>query len=68
MSRPLRIEYPGAVYHVTSGGDARRPIFADDKDRLTFPATMQGTWLGFPPCRPAEPIPDFSSLFFTSLQ
>jgi putative transposase len=36
MSRPLRIEYPGAVYHVTSRGDARRPIFSDDKDRLLF--------------------------------
>jgi len=34
MSRPLRIEYPGAVYHVTSRGDARRPIFADDTDRM----------------------------------
>jgi putative transposase len=36
MSRPLRIEYSGAVYHVTSRGDARRPIFSDDKDRLLF--------------------------------
>ena len=36
MSRPLRIEYPGAVYHVTSRGDARRPIFADDTDRRLF--------------------------------
>jgi putative transposase len=36
MSRPLRIEYPGAVYHITSRGDARRPIFRDDKDRLMF--------------------------------
>ena len=33
MSRPLRIEYPGAVYHVTSRGNARRSIFKDDKDR-----------------------------------
>jgi hypothetical protein len=36
MSRPLRIEYPGAVYHVTSRGDAHRPIFRDDQDRLLF--------------------------------
>jgi REP element-mobilizing transposase RayT len=36
MSRPLRIEYPGAVYHVTARGDARRKIFCDDKDRLLF--------------------------------
>jgi putative transposase len=33
MSRPLRIEFPGAVYHVTSRGDRREPIFEDDVDR-----------------------------------
>lgn len=33
MSRPLRIEYAEAVYHVTSRGNARRSIFKDDKDR-----------------------------------
>ena len=33
MSRPLRIEFPGAVYHITSRGDRREPIFADDEDR-----------------------------------
>ena len=26
MARPLRIEYPGAVYHLTSRGDRREPI------------------------------------------
>ncbi len=36
MARPLRIEYPGALYHVTSRGDRREPIFEDDKDRLMF--------------------------------
>jgi REP element-mobilizing transposase RayT len=34
MSRPLRIESPGAVYHVTSRGDRREPIYRDDDDRL----------------------------------
>ena len=34
MSRPLRIEFPGAVYHVTSRGDRREPIYRDDADRL----------------------------------
>jgi REP element-mobilizing transposase RayT len=34
MSRPLRIEFPGAVYHVTSRGDMREPIYRDDADRL----------------------------------
>ena len=33
MARPLRIEFPGAVYHVTSRGDRREPIFVDDADR-----------------------------------
>ena len=33
MSRPLRIEFPGAVYHVTSRGDRREPIYKDDVDR-----------------------------------
>ena len=36
MARPLRIEYPGAVYHVTSRGNARNKIFADDQDREDF--------------------------------
>ena len=33
MARPLRIEFPGAVYHVTARGDRREPIFVDDEDR-----------------------------------
>ena len=33
MARPLRIEFPGAVYHVTSRGDRREPIFVDDDVR-----------------------------------
>jgi len=36
MARPLRIEYPGAVYHVTSRGNARQSIFIDDVDRQVF--------------------------------
>jgi putative transposase len=34
MGRPLRIEYPGAVYHIISRGNERREIFLDDEDRL----------------------------------
>ncbi len=40
MARPLRIEYPGAVYHVTSRGNARQPIVIDDQDRHTFLALL----------------------------
>ena len=36
MSRPLRIEYDGAVYHITSRGNARKPIYKDDEDRRIF--------------------------------
>jgi REP element-mobilizing transposase RayT len=36
MSRPLRLEFEGALYHVTSRGDRREPIFEDDTDRLAL--------------------------------
>lgn len=36
MARPLRIEYGGAVYHVTSRGNERKPIFRDDEDRVAI--------------------------------
>ena len=36
MTRPLRIEFPGAVYHVTSRGNARQAIVVDDRDRSQF--------------------------------
>jgi REP-associated tyrosine transposase len=36
MARPLRIEFPGAVYHVTSRGDRRESIFVDDEDRQSL--------------------------------
>jgi putative transposase len=40
MSRPLRIEFPGAVYHVTSRGDRRESIFVDDEDRVALLAVV----------------------------
>jgi REP element-mobilizing transposase RayT len=42
MSRPLRIEYPDAVYHVTSRGNARNDIFLSDSDRETFLKILSG--------------------------
>ncbi len=36
MARQLRIEYPGAVYHITTRGNARNNIFHDDRDRENF--------------------------------
>lgn len=43
MPRPLRIEYPGAIYHVMNRGDHREPIFRDDLDRGRFLATLGET-------------------------
>jgi len=36
MSRPLRIEFSGALYHVMARGNAREDIFRNDADRLHF--------------------------------
>ena len=36
MARPLRIEYPGAFYHVHLRGNQKQPIFLSDEDRLFF--------------------------------
>lgn len=36
MTRPLRLEYPGAIHHVTSRGNAQAAIFLDDEDRDSF--------------------------------
>lgn len=36
MARPLRINYPNAVYHVTSRGNERKAVARDDEDRKRF--------------------------------
>lgn len=36
MARPLRLEFAGALYHVTSRGNERRNIFRTDGDRKAF--------------------------------
>ncbi len=40
MPRALRIEYPGAIYHVMNRGDRREPIFRDDRDHTRFLETL----------------------------
>jgi putative transposase len=40
MARPLRIEYDGALYHLTSRGNERKAIFKDDGDRELFLTTL----------------------------
>ena len=36
MARPLRIEYPGALYHITSRGNAGQNIFLNSEDGNAF--------------------------------
>ena len=36
MARPLRVEFPGAIYHLTNRGNAGQTIFEDDVDRIAF--------------------------------
>lgn len=36
MSRPLRIQYPGAYYHVMNRGNGLQEIFCAEADRTTF--------------------------------
>ena len=43
MTRPLRVEVAGGVYHVTSRGDGREDIFLDDGDREQFLALLGHT-------------------------
>ena len=43
MARPIRIEFPGAVYHIFSRGNRRETIFLDDKDRILFLKLLSST-------------------------
>jgi REP element-mobilizing transposase RayT len=40
MPRQLRVEYPGAIYHVMSRGDRKKDIYLDDVDRQDFLKTL----------------------------
>jgi REP-associated tyrosine transposase len=42
MARPLRLEFPGAIYHLTGRGNARQKIFFADPDRELFLDTFGG--------------------------
>jgi putative transposase len=47
MARPLRLEFAGALYHVTSRGDGREAIFRGDGDRQVFFDVLAGVWARF---------------------
>lgn len=40
MARPLRLEYPGAVYHITARGNERKKIYREEKDYDLFQAVL----------------------------
>jgi len=44
LARPLRIEYPGAFYHVTSRGNEKKDIFKSIKDREKFLFYLSSAW------------------------
>lgn len=47
MARPLRLEFAGALYHVTSRGDGREDIVRDVGDRQLFFDVLAGVWERF---------------------
>lgn len=42
MARPLRLEFAGALYHVTARGDRKQDIYEDDEDRHAFLSVLAG--------------------------
>lgn len=55
MARPLRLEFPGALYHITARGNAQQPIYLDDADRQRFLRLVaqeirQQHWRGYVYC------------------
>jgi hypothetical protein len=60
MARPLRIDFPGGIFHVTSRGNAKAEIFCDDADCRGFlevvaDSVKRFNWLchAYYLCRPA---------------
>jgi putative transposase len=43
MARPIRIEFSGALYHVTSRGNRQEDIYEDDTDRSVFLSVLEKT-------------------------
>lgn len=44
VARPLRIEYPGAFYHVTARGNEQKDIFKSGRDREKFFSYLESAW------------------------
>ena len=56
MARALRIQYPGACYHVTSRGNERKDIYNSQRDRESFLSGVyrRALWSGYPRLLPDE--------------
>ncbi len=68
MARPLRIQYPGAQYHIISRGNGGQNIFQDDKDYLIFLEELKKViddynWISFGYCL----MPNHYHLFIKTL-
>ena len=71
MARPLRIEYPGAFYHVTARGNEQKDIFKSRRDREQFLSYLESAavrygavihlFLSSNPDSGFEPVPSKSS-------
>ena len=46
MARPLRLEFAGVLYYVTSRGDGREDIYLEDEDRSLFLKVLEGVRSG----------------------
>jgi len=59
MSRPLRLEYPGALYHITSRGNAQDNIFRSDdflsRNEAMLPDTMLDSSVSSTQRHPSRP-------------
>jgi REP element-mobilizing transposase RayT len=47
MARPLRLDFAGALHHLTSRGNNKGDFFLDDDDRLRFLALLAETVIRF---------------------
>ena len=55
MARALRIQYPGALYHVTNRGNERKAVFQDDVDRNEFLAILSRSIQTYGSSQPVRP-------------
>ena len=55
MARSIRIEYPGAFYHVMARGNRREHIYRDEVDRRFFPGGDRGQSSNLDSTAVAEP-------------